>query len=288
MTDIVVGVDGSTGAADALMWSMREAALHRWSVTAVLAWGFLDQHHMGTATFDPQYTEADAARALDHYIETAVGDSSQIKRKVVCDLAPRALLAESSDAQLLVVGARGLGGFKGLLVGSVSQHCLQRSQRPVAIIHGTSEDENRTSERIVVGIDGSETAAAALDWAREEAVLRGAVLEVVHAWQLPYMGGHPYPAYDPAPIEHLARKILDDAVDALTDRAPAPPVQRTLVSGGAAMAILTAAKDAALAVVGSRGVGGFKGLLLGSVSHQVAIHARCPIIIVPSPTEGAT
>lgn len=139
-------------------------------------------------------------------------------------------------------------------------------------------------KRIVVGIDGSETARRSLRWAAEEARLRQASLEVVHAWHMPYVGGYPYTTtapFDPTIFEDAARTTLDAAVDSLDTTGLAHHVERILVSGGAASAILEAAKGADLVVVGSRGLGGFTGLLLGSVSHQVAHHATCPVVIVP-------
>lgn len=139
--------------------------------------------------------------------------------------------------------------------------------------------------RIVVGIDGSETARRALRWAAEEATLRDAALEVVHAWHMPYVGGYPYvptATFDPTWFEDAARTTLDAACDSLDSTGLKHPLERILVSGGAATAILEAAKGACLVVVGSRGLGGFTGLLLGSVSHQVAHHASCPVVIVPA------
>lgn len=138
-------------------------------------------------------------------------------------------------------------------------------------------------ERIVVGIDGSDNAARALRWAVGEARLRHAELEVVHAWHQPYAGGYTYEigTYDPGAFEEAARITLDSAVESVDAGDLAQPVQRTLVGGSAAEVILTAAKDADLVVVGSRGRGGFAGLLLGSVSQQVAHQATCPVVVVP-------
>lgn len=138
--------------------------------------------------------------------------------------------------------------------------------------------------RIVVGIDGSEAARRALQWAAAEARLRRASLEVVHAWAMPAVIAFPYTSanFDPTPIEQSARATLDAAVDALDTSGLAQPVERILVNGGAASAVLEAAKGADLVVVGSRGLGGFSGLLLGSVSHQVAHHAGCPVVVVPA------
>jgi nucleotide-binding universal stress UspA family protein len=133
--------------------------------------------------------------------------------------------------------------------------------------------------RIVVGVDGSEPARRALLWAAEEARLRDADLEVVHAWQHPTTTfGLVLPADDRAAAEAYARHVLDVAVEALAGRGLA--VEPILVDGPPARALIEASAGAALVVVGSRGRGGFRGLLLGSVSGQAMHHARCPVVVV--------
>ena len=137
-------------------------------------------------------------------------------------------------------------------------------------------------QRIVVGIDGSETARRALAWAVGEARLRQAQLDVVHAWQMPNLVGGPYAvAFEPLPYEELARSTLAEAVKGQDMSGLSREVRPMLVYAGAATAILQASEGADLIVVGSRGLGGFKELLLGSVSHQVTHHARCAVVIVP-------
>lgn len=135
----------------------------------------------------------------------------------------------------------------------------------------------------MVGVDGSSTARQALRWAVEEARVRRASLEVVSVWQLPYLGEFPYTdaVLDPSLLESEARKELDEMVDSVDTSALHQPVKRLLSSGGAAATLLDVAEGADVLVVGSRGLGGFKGLLLGSVSHQVSHHASCPVVVVP-------
>lgn len=140
------------------------------------------------------------------------------------------------------------------------------------------------SERpvVVVGIDGSKHSIAALEWAVEEARMRRARLRVVHAWQPPFVEGYPYTgaAFDPTPVEASAHKLVDEAVSAALHPGEDIPVERIVRSGGASSVLLDNADDAALVVVGSRGMGGFRGLVLGSVSQQVANHATCPVVII--------
>jgi nucleotide-binding universal stress UspA family protein len=136
-------------------------------------------------------------------------------------------------------------------------------------------------ERIVVGVDGSQSAREALQWAIDEARRRDASVEAIYAWHQPFVTGYAYMGeLDLSHFEEEARQILDAAVDAV-DASGIPPIERTLATGGASGALVEAAKGASLLVVGSRGRGGFSGLLLGSVSQQAAHHSPCPIVIVP-------
>lgn len=291
MGTIAVGVDGSDGSAHALRWAMAEAARRGWTVAAVLAWGYLDQHHKIVAErFDPNYTSEAAKGALDSYVEAALGieQAAAIQRRVVSDLPPRALIEASESAALLVVGARGLGGFRGLLLGSVSQRCLHEAKCPVAVIRPDETDAPAdVAPRVVVGIDGSKTSRNALTWAADEARARDATLEVVHAWHPPYVGGFPFTGVvvDYQLFEDSARDLVAGVLDGIDLDGLPGPVERTIVCNGAASALLEAAHRAHVVVLGARGLGGVKRFLLGSVSHQVALHATRPVIVVPTPDD---
>ena len=155
--------------------------------------------------------------------------------------------------------------------------------------------------RVVVGVDGSEHGQRALRWARREAEIHGHELVALLAWglfdQLHVGEAEPFdPDYGPADaaaaavdasaLEEAARHLLDRAVDAAEAQVPGVSVERVLVAGSTADGLLGAAKGADLVVVGSRGVGGFRGLLLGSISHQLAHHAPCPVVVIPPPSEA--
>lgn len=144
----------------------------------------------------------------------------------------------------------------------------------------TSLDERPSmSGRVVVGSDGSESSRQAIRWAADEARARGAVLEVVHAWTL--LGQPDAGTFDPHYGETEARQLLDAELDGLGDALDGLEVERTVVCDLGAPALLDAAERADLIVVGSRGLGGFRGLLLGSVSSQVVQHATCPVAVIP-------
>jgi nucleotide-binding universal stress UspA family protein len=285
MERIVVGVDESDAAAEAVRWAVRERQLWGGTLTAVLAWAFLGQHH-GTSddSFQPDYGEKHAAAALDEILNRAAPDDAElIVRKVVCDLPARALLEASADADLLVVGARGMGGFRGLLLGSVSQQCAHHTTVPIAVVRRPPVP-NRVQEQIVVGVDGSSTSQRALGWALDEARAREAAVTVIHARPaiLPFV---PPVGEDPL-LERDARQLVSYQLGrADLDGLDAPP-QVLVVDATPAHAILEAAATASLIVVGSRGRGGFGGLLLGSVSQQVAQHAACPVVVTPPAPEG--
>jgi nucleotide-binding universal stress UspA family protein len=280
---VVVGVDESEGSASALRWAAREGALRGWTVTAVLAWGLLDQHRATAGQpFEPSYSEADAAEALAAIVTRVVGDREKIAQRVVCDLPARALIDAAASADLLVVGARGVGGFKGLLLGSVSQQCLHHSPVPVAVVRGEPATADG-AERIVVAVDGSDAAASALAWALDEARARDARLVVVNAWSLPYAGELPIagPTAEPAAFERASRGLLAAALERADTTGLSAPVEEVSVEGGVAAAIFKTAKGADLIVMGTRGTGGFKGLLLGSVTAQVVHHAETTVVAVP-------
>jgi nucleotide-binding universal stress UspA family protein len=278
----VVGVDGSEGGAEALRWARREATLHDAGLTAVLAWGLLDQHHPDPdAEFDVDYAEPQARAALEAFLEAALGaDAKDVERVVVKEGAAQALLDASTGADLLVVGARGLGGFRGMLLGSVSQHCLHHATVPVAVVRPGAAT-GRDQERVVVGIDGSEPSLTALRWALDEGRRRPATVTVVHSWRMPYVGGSPWVVnvYDTDEWEKAAVDVLAGALEA--EDTSGVRIEQEVVHGSAPLSLLEASRTADLVVVGSRGRGGFAGLLLGSTSLHVARHATCPVVVIP-------
>ena len=137
---------------------------------------------------------------------------------------------------------------------------------------------------VVVGVDGSEGSRRALRWAAAEAVVRGDALALVHVWEPPQayapLGLGAYPV-DPEPIREAASELLEGLVAQARELAPGLEIRGELLEGAPAEALLEAARTADLLVVGSRGLGGFRSLLLGAVSQQVTHHAPCPVVIVP-------
>jgi nucleotide-binding universal stress UspA family protein len=140
-------------------------------------------------------------------------------------------------------------------------------------------------ERIVCGYDGSEGAERALTWAVAEATRRDATLVLVQAWEMPAVVGFPFaagPMFETAAVEEAAQNLMAEAVKHVHEVDPNLTVEPTVVHGAAASELLHAAEKADLVVVGSRGRGGFAGLLLGSVSQHVVHHSPTPVVVVPA------
>jgi nucleotide-binding universal stress UspA family protein len=133
--------------------------------------------------------------------------------------------------------------------------------------------------RIVAGVDGSQHSQDALRWAGHFAAVFGARLEVMAAWEYPQSYGWSSIAPEWSPAQDM-EKVLEDTMRAVFGAEPPAGIQRQVREGGAAKVLLDASKGATMLVVGSRGHGGFAGLLLGSVSANVAEHASCPVFIV--------
>jgi len=144
----------------------------------------------------------------------------------------------------------------------------------------------------VVGVDGSEGGASALEFAAGEAAFRGARLRIVSAWQVPAVayGGHFGPPLDATTWDAFrlrAQQVADDALAETKKLHPSLEGEALVVQGHPADVLLAQGADALLIVVGRRGLGGFRSLLLGSVSQQVAQHATCPVVIVNQPATAS-
>lgn len=303
MAGIVVGVDGSRDADAALRWAVGEAWLRGDRLDTVLAWAPDDcPREVRERAYAPgsHSVEGAALRVLQDSVARARDPRRPVpvtERAVYADAA-EALLSASSTADLLVVGLRGSRRLHRYLVGSVTAACLHEATRPVVVVRAgtasaadaasaagtasTADTDSAATAPVVVGVDGSATSLNALRWAAAEAVLHAAPLHVVHAW-LPTLGLHlgQHADTDREAIERTVRQALDDHVRAGLAEVPDIDVDIRLALGGSATTLLTAAAAARLLVLGSRGAGGFTGLLLGATAHQCVHHAHCPVVVVP-------
>lgn len=191
------------------------------------------------------------------------------------------LLQESREAQLLVVGARGHGGFPGMVLGSVGAQVAAHAACPVLVTRPGTLDGP-----VVLGIDGSASCERAVGFAFEEAAERGVRVIALHTyepWAYDASAGitMDIEAYDP--VEE--RALVSEALAGWGEKYPEVPVETVIERRHPATGLIAAAAPAQLLVVGSRGLGGFRGLLLGSVSRAVLHHAPCTVAVVRGPAE---
>ena len=288
---VVVGVDGSACSDAALDLAAREAMLRRRSLCLVHAFIWPELHvPLGPSPSGPP------EGGLRHQAERILADARTrahatapdltVHEELVTGSAAAILLRASRGAELVVIGDRGLGGFTGLLIGSVAVQLAAHAACPVLIARGGVTDPIAP---VLLGVDGSPANDPAVGFAFPEASLRGAPLIAMHTWTHPVSTGPgdmvPL-VYDPVDIEADETRLLAEALAGWHDAYPDVAVRRELVHGGARKALIEATSRAQLVVVGTRGRGGFAGLLLGSVSQAVLHHARCPVAIVPHPHTG--
>ncbi|GAB3976894.1 universal stress protein [Plantactinospora veratri] len=278
---IIVGYDGSDGAGAALGWALDEAARTGAQVTLLFAfeWPAVASTVAPLATTWPdQGVRDDAQKMLDAAILDAFQTHPQVHvTRTVADGPAALLLREHSrEAGLLVLGSRGHGGFTGLLLGSTSVAVTAHAHCPVVVVRGERE---RPDGPVVVGVDGSSCALLALEYAFAQAAANGAELRVVRAYQPVASGGQPSGSgsEEQAGAE---RAELDEILADGRRRYPQVQVTVDVLPGPAGGVMVDASRDARLVVVGSRGRGGFGGLLLGSISQQLLHHAHCPVAVI--------
>ena len=152
-----------------------------------------------------------------------------------------------------------------------------------------SDTEGREGGRVVVGVDGSPGSLHALAWAGREARVRNATLEVVAAWTYPTLVLLVPVAPDPPQVKALrkhAREMIEGDLEKVADDVTGVHVDVRILEGDTSKVLLERAQGADLLVIGSRGLGGFRGLLLGSVSQQCVQHATSTVAVVPAPAES--
>jgi nucleotide-binding universal stress UspA family protein len=271
---IVVGVDGSPASELALRWAAGQARLTGQVVEAVASWDFPSPYDR-SMTGEFEWSE-EASGALAKTVENVLGaaDAGRVVQRVTPGRAAEVLIDASRDADLLVVGPHGHGGFLGLPLGSVSQHVLPHAACPVAVVR----EQHAGSGRIVVGVDGSPEAQAALGWAARQAALTGGALHALTAWTI--RAGYGFVGGAEPDGAARALNVLGRSVAAeLGETAGSTAVVEEVDTGHPAEVLLRAAAEADLLVVGCRGRGAFTGLLLGSVSRHVAAHAPCTVVV---------
>ncbi|MEU1840761.1 universal stress protein [Micromonospora chersina] len=281
---VVVGVDGSSTSLTAAEHAARAAVAR--SRPLHLVHGYL--HPLGYGVplnpYDlgvPAPTE-ESRKMLEQVAAELVGRHPTLRVEVrqVAGGPGVTLIEESRRAELVVVGSRGVGGFAGLLLGSVSNQVAQHAHCPVLVVR-PAEQPIPVRGPVLVGVDGSESAGHAVRLAADEAVRRDADLVLVHV-RTPERGAVAPDAAAEATAAGQAESAELLAGAAARIRADHPVlsvVERPVVAATPEQALIEASGEAALVVVGSRGRGGFAGLLLGSVSQALVQHAHCPVLV---------
>lgn len=276
---LVVGIDGSENSAAALEWSVTEAS-NRGDVLKLV---YCLQLPMATASFAgavmaPQIDEMReyADGVLAAVAKTARGMAPELDVQTQLLVGPPAagLLEASEDASLLVVGARGLGAFGSMFLGSVSMRVAAHAECPTVVVPADGHEHDRSGP-VVVGLDDSPHAIAALRFAARMARLNGTEIVAIHGL------GDTSDLVRPADVEKAELAEGESLVAEVIERAGLDQeVTTRVVVAEPGDAILQAAQNASIIVVGSRGLGGFRGMLLGSVSQSVLHGAKHPVAVV--------
>jgi nucleotide-binding universal stress UspA family protein len=286
-SELVVGVDGSAASYAAVGWAAHEAAIRGVPVKLlyVVPPTRMDSIEAPNDTIT-QEQEAKARQVLDRAHRIVDDRTGEARPKVRVELryagVVETLVDASRGAQLIVVGARGLGEFGRHMLGSVSSGLLHHAHCPVTIVRdpGSAGREIRDDAPVVVGIDGSPAAEAATALAFDEASHRGVPLVALHAWS--DVGVFPILGMDWHVYRDEGDEVLGERLAGWQEIYPDVQVHRRLVCDAPARWLVNESESAQLVVLGSRGRGGFRGLHLGSVSLAVAQSARVPVIVVRS------
>ncbi|WP_199807019.1 MULTISPECIES: universal stress protein [unclassified Streptomyces] len=284
---VIVGVDGSASSLAAAEVAAREARSRGAGLrvvhaivppTALVSSG---ASHPGPPEGD-QRNRADVLVAEAVERARAAAPDVDVRHVVVAAEPLTVLEAQSRNADLMVVGSRGRGGFVGLLVGSNAVHLAAHGSCPVLVVREPPHSDGP----VVLGVDGSPAGRRAVDFAFAEAAVRDAPLVALHCWTawsgtMPASQEAATPYANPSEaLAEEAERVLSKALAGPQERHPGVTVRPRVVHGGTRETLIEASRSAQLVVVGTRGRGGFAGLLLGSVSQAVLHHAHCPVAVV--------
>lgn len=279
---IVAGADGSEISYHAVAWAAVEADLRHcplhiissYMITVGVANPKLSMEDLHALRDQGKRVLAEAERTARLALP---GDTVPITTELIVDPIAPALIERSRRARMVVVGSRGLGSIRRAVLGSVSTALSRHAHCPVAIVHGRYAT-TELGKPIVVGLDGTPNSVPAIAQAFEEAALRKAELIAVHAWNDTI--GVELPAVGWEPVLQDEDGLLWAALAGYRERHPAVTVERVAARDTPVRALLDAARDAQLIVVGSHGRSGFTSMVLGSVSTQLLHAAECPVLVV--------
>ncbi len=279
---VLIGIDGSTGSDAALDWAVDEADRRGLSLHVVHAFG------VSNVIAAALIGTTEPSEVVDDLLDTAVARARarapelSVTGEATAGYAAATLIEQSAEVELVVVGTRGRGGLAGTLIGSVSLQVATHARCTVVVVPETPS--TRPSARaVVVGFDGSTSAEQALGYAFDAAAERGSDLHVLHAWWLAFMDGVVVTTPGSTQwrrLEQSQREQMSQATAPWVEKYPDTAVECHVVRAAPVQALLDASHSAELLVVGSRGRGGFRELLLGSVSLGVLQGSTCPVAVV--------
>ncbi|GAB3488668.1 universal stress protein [Amycolatopsis cihanbeyliensis] len=291
---IVVGVDGSEAATRAVRWAAETAAERGLPLRLAHALTLSGGYYGGGLAVPREFFEAierDSERVLDEAMEVAstAGPGVDIDTVLVREPVIPSLLELSGEARMIVLGGVGQGGFPGMRLGSTAVAVSSHAHCPVVVVRNRDGEDVPTEGPVVVGVDGSPTSERAVAVAFEEASLRGAPLVAVHAW----LDGDYDTVFSPArsystweSVDEVERRALAERLAGWQEKYPDVRVERVVARDRPRHQLLEWSARARLLVVGCRGRGGFRGLLLGSTSQAMLQHADCPVLVVRSDPAG--
>ncbi|GAA3947507.1 universal stress protein [Actinomadura viridis] len=283
---VLVGYDGSPDGERALRWAVEEARLRGTALIVCHAW------HWPYPFQPPDEGTFEVIRGLGAIVADdgvrkahALAEGLDVRWRLVQGWPTAALIKASQDAGLVVVGARGHGGFDELSVGSTAVQLPARAGRPVVVVRPEEAPARRDGGRVVVGVDGSPASEAALGFAFEEAAVRGATVQAVCGWWDPAAlpGPDRVPFVQPESVRHEAIGRFERGVAPWKREHPKVPVETDFVVDRPRRALVAAAKGADLLVVGDRGIGSVREMILGPVTQAALHEAPCPVAVVPAP-----
>lgn len=280
---IVVGTDGSQRAEKAVRWAAERAQARGLPLTVLYAlpevvWTGSMARNVAT-NYQAEYEKEGLAK-VEAVTDKFKGEfpGLDVAGELVNGDAARALAKASKEAEMVVVGARGHSAPLSVkLLGGVTDAIAAHSHCPIAVI--TDEAHENPEGPIVVGVDDSAAARDALKLAFEAADLRGVPVVAVHGYTLGPPTGSNLVAMAVEQYRADAEKMVNEVLADQVAKYPDVPVEVRIVSERGQDAVVEASKDAGMVVMGSRGRGGFKGLLLGSTSKHVLREAHCPVVI---------
>ncbi|MEV1178581.1 universal stress protein [Nonomuraea sp. NPDC049784] len=275
-TAIVVGIDGSRTAWSALAWAADDAERRGVPLRIVhVREPWLAEHPLSASSDKETLTER-CDRLLASAAERAheLAPATRISMALVTGAVIERLKTESETADTVVVGSRGLGGFAGLVLGSVGLGLAGYAESPVVVVRRLPRDG---SGEIVAGYDGSPCADMALEYALAQAAARRARLRVLYGRRYPVTAPHPA-GYGPLQVDEAAE--IGQRLMPWREKYPDIELIESIVREHPVPALAAASRAADLVVVGSRGLGGFTSAMLGSVSHGVLQRAHCPVAVV--------